>query len=51
MVTTRVEQSVKAFDTLRKSDLVHARYTETTAVSVEKPWTGQCRDRRAPISS
>ena len=37
MVTTKVDQSVKAFDTLRKSDLVHARYTEAIVISVEKP--------------
>jgi hypothetical protein len=37
MVTTRVDKSIKAFDTLMKGDSVHARFTEAIAVSVEKP--------------
>lgn len=37
MVTTKVDQSVKAFDTLKKGDSIHARYTEAIAISVEKP--------------
>ena len=37
MVTTTVEQSVKAFDTLKKGDSIHARYTEAIAISVEQP--------------
>ena len=36
-VATRVDESIKAFDTLMKGDLVHARYTEATAVSVARP--------------
>jgi hypothetical protein len=35
MGPTRVEQSVKDFDTLKKGD-----YTEAIVISVEKPWTG-----------
>lgn len=37
MVTTKVEQPVKDFDTLKKGDSIHARYTEAIAISVEKP--------------
>jgi hypothetical protein len=40
MVTTKVEQSVKAFDTLNEGDSVHVRHTEAIAISVEKPRTG-----------
>jgi len=29
--------SVKAFDTLKKGGLIHARYAEASAISVEKP--------------
>jgi len=36
-VTTKVDKSVKAFDTLKVGDSVHARYTEAVAISVEKP--------------
>ena len=36
-VTTKVDKSVKAFDTLKKGDSIHARYTEAMAISVEKP--------------
>ena len=36
-VTTKVDKSVKAFDTLKKGDSIHARYTEAVAISVEKP--------------
>jgi hypothetical protein len=36
-VTTRVDQSVEAFDTLKVGDSIHARYTEAIAISVEKP--------------
>jgi hypothetical protein len=36
-VTTKVDKSVKAFDTLKKGDSIHARYTEAIAISVEKP--------------
>ena len=37
LLTTRVDKSVKAFDTLRVGDSIHARYTEAIAISVEKP--------------
>jgi hypothetical protein len=37
LLTTKVDKSVKAFDTLRVGDSVHARYTEAIAISVEKP--------------
>ena len=37
VVTTKVDKSVKAFDTLKKGDSIHARYTEAIAISVEKP--------------
>jgi hypothetical protein len=40
MVTTTVEQSVKAFDTLNNSDSIHVRYTEAIAISVGKPCRG-----------
>lgn len=36
-ITTKVDKSVKAFDTLKVGDSVNARYTEATAISVEKP--------------
>lgn len=36
-VTTKVDPSVKAFDTLKVGDTVHARYTEAIAISVETP--------------
>ncbi len=36
-VTTNVDKSVNAFDTLKVGDSVHARYTEAVAISVEKP--------------
>lgn len=36
-VTTRVDPSVKAFDTLQVGDSIHARYTEAVAISVETP--------------
>lgn len=36
-VTTRVDKSVKDFDTLKVGDSIHARYTEAIAISVEKP--------------
>ena len=36
-VTTKVDKSVKAFDTLKVGDSIHARYTEAVAISVEKP--------------
>ena len=36
-VSTQVDKSVKAFDKLKVGDMVHARYTEAVAVSVEKP--------------
>ena len=34
-VTTKVDASVKAFDTLKVGDSVHVRYTEAVAISVE----------------
>lgn len=37
LVTTKVDESVKAFDSLKVGDLVHALYTEAIAISVEKP--------------
>lgn len=37
LLTTKVDKSVKAFDTLRVGDSIHARYTEAIAISVEKP--------------
>jgi len=36
-ITTKVDESVKAFDSLAVGDAVHARYTEAIAISVEKP--------------
>lgn len=36
-VTTKVDKSVKAFDTLKVGDTIHARYTKAIAISVEKP--------------
>jgi hypothetical protein len=36
-VTTTVDPSVKAFDTLEVGDSIHVRFTEAVAVSVEKP--------------
>jgi uncharacterized protein YcbX len=36
-VTTKVDKSVKAFDTLKVGDAIHARYTEAIAISVERP--------------
>lgn len=37
LLTTKVDKSVKVFDTLRVGDSIHARYTEAIAISVEKP--------------
>ena len=37
LVTTKVDKSVKGFDTLKKGDTIHARFTEAIAISVEKP--------------
>ncbi len=37
LVTTKVDESVKAFDTLKVGDSIHARITEAIAISVEKP--------------
>ena len=37
VITTKVDKSVKAFDTLKVGDSVHARFTEAIAISVEKP--------------
>jgi hypothetical protein len=37
VATTRVDASVKAFDTLKVGDSIHARLTEAVAISVEKP--------------
>ncbi len=36
LVTTKVDESVKAFDTLKVGDSIHARITEAVAISVEK---------------
>ncbi|VVS95696.1 hypothetical protein [Desulfoluna spongiiphila] len=36
VITTRVDTSVKTFDTLQVGHSIHARYTEAIAVSVEK---------------
>jgi hypothetical protein len=36
-VTTKADKSIKAFDTLRRGDVIRARYTEAIAISVEKP--------------
>ncbi len=37
LVTHKVDESVKAFDTLKVGDSIHARITEAIAISVEKP--------------
>ena len=37
VVTTEVDKSVKAFDTLKVGDVIHARLTKAIAISVEKP--------------
>lgn len=37
MITTRVDKSVKGFDTLKVGDTIHARHTKAIAISVEKP--------------
>jgi len=37
LVTTKVDESVKVFDTLKVGDSIHARITEAIAISVEKP--------------
>jgi hypothetical protein len=37
VVTTEVDKSVKAFDTLKVGDAIHARLTKAIAISVEKP--------------
>ncbi len=37
LVITKVDESVKAFDTLKVGDSIHARITEAVAISVEKP--------------
>jgi hypothetical protein len=34
--TVKVDKSIKKFDTLRVGDLIHARFTEAIAISVEK---------------
>jgi hypothetical protein len=36
-VTTKVDKSVKAFDSLKVGDVIPVRYTEAIAISVEKP--------------
>jgi hypothetical protein len=36
-VKTKVDKSVKAFDSLKVGDVIHVRYTEAIAISVEKP--------------
>lgn len=36
-ITTDVDESVKAFDTLKVGDSVHARLTKAFAITVEKP--------------
>ncbi len=36
-VSTRVDESVQAFDSLNVGDSVHARYTQAMAISVSKP--------------
>jgi hypothetical protein len=33
---THVDSSIKAFDTLKVGDVIHARMTEAIAISVEK---------------
>jgi len=37
LVKTKVDKSVKGFDTLKVGDSIHARFTEAIAISVEKP--------------
>jgi len=37
VVTTKVDKSVKAFDSLKKGDSIHVRLTEAIAISIEKP--------------
>ncbi|MBW1788677.1 MAG: hypothetical protein JRK53_18985 [Deltaproteobacteria bacterium] len=37
VVTTEVDKSAKAFDTLKVGDVIHARFTKAIAISVEKP--------------
>jgi hypothetical protein len=37
LITTKVDKSVKGFDSLKVGDTIHARYTEAIAISVEKP--------------
>ncbi len=37
VVTTKVDKSVKAFDTLKVGDSIHARLTKAFAISVETP--------------
>ena len=37
LVKTKVDKSVKGFDTLKVGDTIHARFTEAIAISVEKP--------------
>jgi hypothetical protein len=37
LVTTNVDKSVKAFDTLKVGDSINVRFTEAIAISVEKP--------------
>jgi hypothetical protein len=37
VVTTEVDKSVKAFDTLKVGDSIHARLTKAIAISVETP--------------
>jgi len=37
VVTTKVDKSVEAFDTLKVGDSIHARLTKAFAISVEKP--------------
>jgi hypothetical protein len=36
-ITTKVDKSVEAFDTLKVGEAIHARDTEAIAVTVEKP--------------
>jgi hypothetical protein len=36
-LTPKVDPSVKAFDTLKVGDSIHARYTEAVAISAETP--------------
>ncbi len=37
VVTTKVDPSVKGFDTLKVGSTIHVRYTEAIAISVDKP--------------